>query len=357
MSCWTEFQPLEEVIVGKPYSKEALANFQDPELKGMLSKIFDETEEDCLKLCDFLKSVGVTVKRPEILFDLEKNYDQNGKYRPRVDLHKFGFSYPNQPLMPRDTVGIYGNTIVEFFTRSPGRYFENWHYQSILMDYYKEGHRWISMPQPILDESVTEYYQYEDKAALFHAANLLKCGKDIFYTQPKTRTQHGRGNIHGEEWIKRELGNEFRLNPIPAGGHADGKLALLKPGVLMCWDESHVPEKLKSWEKIIVPQTWSKLPDEFQHAVKKRWFKGFIEEYSVNWINYCDSTIFDVNCFSVSEELVIVNGYNAEIFDKLKKQNIEAYPIHLRHQHFWDGAMHCITLDTKRKGEQVDYFS
>ncbi|MGK7391742.1 MAG: hypothetical protein ACNS60_15425, partial [Candidatus Cyclobacteriaceae bacterium M2_1C_046] len=234
MTCYTEFQPLQEAIVGKAYSADMVEHFKDP-LKSMLQQIFDETEEDCLKVCDFLRGQGVTVKRPDIVFDLKTNKDENGKYRPRVDLFKFGFSYPNQPLMPRDTVGIYGNTIVEFFTRNMGRYFDNWHFRDIMMDYYREGHRWISMPQPMLNPEAQSYTDYDNNSILFHAANILKCGKDLFYTLPQALTPKGKGTLDGLEWIKRELGSEFRFNPIPAGGHADGKIALIKPGLLMCW--------------------------------------------------------------------------------------------------------------------------
>jgi hypothetical protein len=27
----------------------------------------------------------------------------------------------------------------------------------------------------------------------------------------------------------------------------------------------------------------------------------------------------------------------------------------LRHRFFWDGGWHCLTLDVKRKGGQIDY--
>jgi len=61
--------------------------------------------------------------------------------------------------------------------------------------------------------------------------------------------------------------------------------------------------------------------------------------------------------FSVSEELVITNGYNKEIYKQFNKHNIEGWPWHFRHQHFWDGAVHCLTMDTIREGGQEDYFS
>ena len=58
---WTEFQPLKEVILGKAYSSEDITaeHFPDDELRSGLKKIFDETEEDVLKVKEFLESIGV----------------------------------------------------------------------------------------------------------------------------------------------------------------------------------------------------------------------------------------------------------------------------------------------------------
>ena len=49
-------------------------------------------------------------------------------------------------------------------------------------------------------------------------------------------------------WLKKELGDEFRFNEIYTGGHADGKVALLKPGVVMTWKKRWMPDKLKNWD-------------------------------------------------------------------------------------------------------------
>ena len=40
----------------------------------------------------------------------------------------------------------------------------------------------------------------------------------------------------------------------------------------------------------------------------------------------------------------------------LKKHKMEAIHVPWRHRYFWDGGLHCITLDLVREGEQQDYF-
>lgn len=323
---FTEFQPLEEVIVGRAYPPEYVDHFEDQDLKSMLRRIFAETEEDIQKLIEFLHSLNVTVKRPEVLFDLKFNEGPNGQRKPRVNLHRFAFSFPNQPLMPRDTAGVYGTTIVEFYTKNCGRFFDNWSTYSMFLEYFKNGNDWFSMPPPLLSDKPLEYGDYNESAVLFHAANLLKCGKDIFYSQTQPNYKQGKGTLLGIEWLKRRLEGQFDFHAVPAGGHLDGKMAILKPGVVACWNPKVIPEKMKNWSVIKIPDTFGQLPEEFRNMRKQRFYKDFVEKWLSEWIGYCDETVFDVNMFSVSENLVITNGYNKEIYAEFKKHGIEAWP-------------------------------
>tara|TARA_Y100000590_G_scaffold297354_1_gene335061 strand:- start:6707 stop:7777 length:1071 start_codon:yes stop_codon:yes gene_type:complete len=351
---WTEFQPLKEVILGKGYTTDWLTKEQFPEddLRAGLKQIFEETEEDVLKVKDFLESVGVNVLRPEITFDLNKKFGQ-------IDLSKFKFQFPNHPLQPRDTAGVYGDTLVHFYTGNNGRFFENWGTYNHFIEYYKQGNNWISMPMPNFDSPTQGYEEHDDKKILYHSANILRCGKDIFYSAVHpTRGHHkGKGSNLGMEWLQRAFGDKFRYHIVNVGGHLDGKLALLRPGLLACWDKEDIPEVLKSWDVIEVPKTAWNVPDYFTKTRKKRWYQEFVSEYLTEWIGYCDETVFDVNCFSVNENLVITNGYHKETYDKFKAHGIEAWPWHWRHKHFWDGGIHCLTMDTIREGNQEDYFS
>jgi glycine amidinotransferase/scyllo-inosamine-4-phosphate amidinotransferase 1 len=357
LGCYSEFQPLKEVIVGRAYPPDYVDHFTDPDLREMLKKILYETEEDILKLIKFLEEQGARVRRPRLLFDLKFNLGPENKKRPRVDLHQFSFSFPNQPLMPRDTGGVYGSKVLEFYTKNCGRYFDNWSTYEIFHEYFLKGADWVSMPPPLLKMGETTYEDYNTSTLLFHAANILKCGKDLFYSQTQPNHASGKGTLGGIEWVKRNLETEFQLHPVDVGGHLDGKMAILKPGVVACWNKRVIPEKMRNWRIIEVPHTFGKLPESLRTARKKRFFKDFVERWLKEWIGYCDETVFDVNMFSVNEELVITNGYNKEVYRQLKENNIEGWPFHFRHQHFWDGAIHCLTLDTLREGGQEDYFS
>ncbi len=350
---FSEFQKLEEIIVGSAHPKDAFYFSNDPELKGGLETILGETEEDLGELVKLLEGMDVTVKRPKHLFELGKENRVN-----TIDLGVFDFTFPNHPLMPRDTVLILNNKIIQTYTKSENRFFENWHYYDLFLDYFERGADWISMPEPYIENNPPTYSELENQKILFHAANVIKCGRDLFFSQPSfgEYSKKGKGTEIGLEWIKRVVGPEYRLNPAPCAGHIDGKIALIKPGVLIAWDQSHIPDKLKPWHQIFV-DTGSPFPEHFNKIKKKRFYKDFVQEWLSEWIGYVDETVFDVNMLSVSEKVVITNGYNKKVFDELKKHGVEAVPWNFRHQYFWDGAIHCVTLDVRRKGECEDYFA
>lgn len=353
VSIHSEFQKLEEVIVGRAYPEGSFDFSHDNELRDGLDRILRETEEDLQTLIKIFENYGVKVRRPEVPFRLGKD----GKAE-KIDLNLFNFTFPNHPLMPRDTVLVAGHKLIQCYTKSANRYLENWSYYNLFMDYYKTGADWISMPPPFLERNPATYEEFDNNKILFHAANVLKCGRDIFYSQPSAGDwrEKGKGTDIGLTWLKRVLGQEYRIHPAPCAGHLDGKVALLKPGVLAAWNPNHVPELLKSWE-IITINSPNPFPEYFQKIKKQRFYKDFVSEWLKEWIGYVDETVFDVNMFSVSENVVITNGYNKEAFEKFKQFGIEAIPWNFRHQYFWDGAIHCVTLDIRRSGNLEDYFT
>jgi N-dimethylarginine dimethylaminohydrolase len=354
VSIYSEFQPLEEVLVGQAYPPGSFAYSQDSELRDGIDRILSETEEDLQKLVGIFESFGVKVRRPSTLFELGT---ATGKART-LDLNLFDFTFPNHPLMPRDTVLVAGNQLIQTYTKSANRYLENWAYYSLFKEYFDQGARWTSMPAPFFTEHPPTYDLFEDKKVLFHAANLLKCGKDIFFSQAGEGqwNEKGKGTSSGIKWLQQELGERYRFHAAPCAGHLDGKIALLKPGLVITWNPKHIPAALSKWD-IIQVNSPNPFPEYFQKIKKQRFYKDFVQQWLKEWIGYVDETVFDVNMFSVSEKCVITNGYNKDVFDQLKHHGVEAIPWNFRHQYFWDGAIHCVTLDIRRSGGLEDYTS
>jgi len=346
VKCYSEFQPLEEVIVGNTYAPDCFDSSDkfSKEAKDLLKRVFTETAEDLEVLVDILKKEGVIVKRPKAMQDPLAKYDMG----------EFDIEYANQPLQPRDILGFYGNKIIEAYTKDRTRYFENWCSRDILKEYYLGGAEWISMPPPQLNKKTYQDY-YKNSEILFHNANLIKCGKDIFHSQSHQKDPiKGKGTEQGLEWYKQQL-PEFRFNEVPVGGHVDGKIALIKPGLLVTWKKEWIPEKLKSWDCIIT-ESGTKFPKEFKETRKEHFYKDYIEKWLSHWIGYVDETVFDVNMLSISEDKVVCTGTDKEVFAQLEKHGVTPIYWKFRHQYFWDGGVHCLTADVRRKGEQEDYF-
>lgn len=357
VSVFSEFQPLEEMIVGRTYPPEAFELVEDIELRQMLQRIAHETEEDCQSLAQILESHGVRVRRPEILFDL---FEQ-GHHKTKLKMLKAGLwetGYPNPPLAPRDLNLALGDQILSLYSRTTNRWLESQAFATLFMEYYKQGAKWISMPPPILSDSATSYADYEGKALLYHAACFVKCGRDIFHTPPGGAVKGGRGTREGLRWIKENLNGDYRFHEVQARpGHLDGKIAFLKPGLILSWlPKEELPDILRSWDMIPL-YSKSPLPEEFQRLRGKRYYKEFVQKWLTEWIGYVDETYFDVNIISINENLVVLNGENPRLIKELKNYGIDAIPFNFRHRYFWDGGLHCLTLDIRRKGPCEDYFS
>jgi len=53
---------------------------------------------------------------------------------------------------------------------------------------------------------------------------------------------------------------------------------------------------------------------------------------------------------------VIAFSYNKQVFDALARYGITAHVVPFRHRYFWDGGIHCVTMDLHREGVQQDFF-
>jgi hypothetical protein len=128
-------------------------------------------------------------------------------------------------------------------------------------------------------------------------------------------------------------------------------------------------ETFPGWDVLFLPnQSWSVVSGflNIKYKNQGKWwlpeqedndeFTNFVETWLTNWVGYVEETVFDVNCLVLDEKHVFVNNYNQQVFDFLKKHNMEPIVIPFRHRYFWDGGLHCITLELQRQGKPQDYF-
>ena len=137
---YTEYDPLETVIVGDTYTPEQvnhlLTQYND---KTQFNKLLEETKQDLDQLADFLKQGNIEVMRP----DVYKFYDP-------ITMPEFDIQIPIAPVVPRDAMLVMGNTVIQTYTSYTDRYFDSVSYYKIFEQLFQQGHRWISEPAAML---------------------------------------------------------------------------------------------------------------------------------------------------------------------------------------------------------------
>ena len=338
---WTtnDWDPLEEIILGTargltiPSDDDSVRHFFDPPSgakhetiePATLKRVVEETEEDFNELSDLLGSAGVSVRRPEAP-------GSNLQYST-PDWESVAF----HALMPRDCLLVVGDMMIEAPMAMRSRYFEAMPFRRLLREYFDSGANWLAAPKPKLLDSTYIYQDTKsvvsDEEPLFDAANMLRCGTDIFFNVSNT------GNRRGAEWLRRALGDRFNIHEISiCTDHVGTTLHILRPGLLLANSErltpETIPEPLRGWETI-----WVDPPED----------DGFAFEWAraSPWVG--------MNVLALGPDSLIVPDNQVRLMRQLEEAGIDAIPARWRHGRTFGGGLHCCTLDIRRSGELTSY--
>jgi N-dimethylarginine dimethylaminohydrolase len=345
VSSCNEWDPLEEVIVGNPLRARfptadpstQLAEFPGRPLEQIPQGpfpdwIIEETEEDLAAFIAVLTGLGITVKRPE-------TWPHEARFST---IHWEARGYYN--YCPRDILLVIGDRIIETPNVIRSRAQETFSYRALLVDYLRSGARWFGAPKPMLLDSLFEAdparpTPRNDEPA-FDAANVLRFGQDLIYLVS------GTGNELGGQWLQSILGEEFRvhfLKDVYFGSHIDSTIAALRPGLALCnparLSHETLPGILKQWDVIYSP------PMENTGRYDADYLSRSIGS---DWI--------DMNVFSISPDLVVVDRDQTALIALLEKRGLDVIPLKLRHSKMLGGGFHCVTLDIRRRGTLQRYF-
>lgn len=392
---WNKWDPLKTVVLGDCYGADFFRDIKNSKIKSALTRIADETQEDLAYYETVLKDFGCNVLRPELdAKDTILNYiDSDGKVKGNQGV-------PRSPLQPRDTQLVIGNEL--FYTGSDhpaikktlDKYNEsNLDIKGPICESKFVGYRGQHAPNwPTYNEYISNYvagepiseftninnefqhiHSIEDKNLYFPvpAPSITVVGKDIYIS-----TKDSFDSTNFLEIPKyyldsfKKMFNNHRCNTISSGGHSDGSFHTLKDGAILSLREvQHYEDTFPGWDVCYLPdQSWDKVEGflKLKNKVDGKWwvpeqehndeFTYFVETWLRDWVGYVEETVFDVNVLMLDEHHVCVSNLNPTVVKFLKKYNIEPVHVPWRHRYFWDGGLHCITLDLYREGKQQNYF-
>ena len=341
---WCKWHPLKTVMLGRSYYPEFYRDIKNPKVKDCLVQIAEETEEDFKNYEKVLKDFGCKVIRPEL--------DINQNIMDHIDYYgtefEFNLTVPvilRPPAQPRDGQLVMGNEML--FT----------------------GQDHHAIKDKLLEHNSIDNFSIED---LVYPAR----GSDKHFDAPCVTCVGNRVYIDSKEVNEEAIQllktryPEREFIQVKIGGHSDGCFHTLKEGAILSLSRyTEHAETFPGWDVCFLPdQSWE-LVLPFINLKKRNggkwWLAGeeknndfttFVETWLKDWVGYVEESVFDVNVMMLDDKHVCVNNYNKIVFDFLEKNDIEPIIVPFRHRYFWDGGLHCVTLDLYREGEMENYF-
>jgi glycine amidinotransferase len=314
VSSHTEWDPLEEIVVGRA-ADAAL-----------------EAAHDLDDLARRLEAEGVRVRRPDAV--------EPTRAYATADWQARGVS----AAAPRDAVVVIGSELIETPLPWRGRYFDTDAYRTLFLEYFRAGAHWTAAPRPDLKDALYEApsgewlgnapaFVVNETEPVLAASDVVRCGRDLFALRSPV------SNRSGIEWLRRHLGDAFRVHEIetsrPIDARLDEILLPMAPGKILVRgdviDRAHLPAPLRSWELLPAPA-----PDAAGAA--KRRAAGLAH-----------------GVLGLDGRRVFVEASRSSLIEALRGWGFEPIPARLRTEASLGGSLRRATLDVRRSGELASY--
>lgn len=314
VSSHTEWDPLEEVVVGRA---------ADASL---------DAAHDLDDLARRLEAEGVRVRRPDAV-------DPTRAYAT-ADWQARGVS----ASAPRDAVVVIGSELIETPLPWRGRYFDTDAYRTLFLEYFRAGACWTAAPRPDLKDALYEApsgewlgsapaFVVNETEPVLAASDVVRCGRDVFALRSPA------SNRAGIEWLRRHLGDALRVHEIetsrPIDARLDEILLPLAPGKLLVRadviDGSRLPAPLRSWHRLSAPAP------EAGAATRR-------------------AAALAHGVLGLDDRRVLVEASRSSLIEALRGWGFEAIPARLRTEASVGGSLRRATLDVRRSGELASYF-
>ena len=374
INCNTGFQPLVECWLGDCYRPDFFDYIENDSVRNVLRQITEETIEDLENIREVLESYGVTVKRPKVFdfdsvynaymfgydtinkdftlnldllvkkwpqwFDGDNKEDRLKEFIDSYDMYDIPGPITCPPLFPRDEQIVINDSIYRL-TENDATQFAN---------------------EPLFDELKSYKGNIIDNLPFSNnndAPSIVRLGDTIILDGLP---------IDVYKYFKKQL-KDYTIITAFNDGHSDGIYNPIKPGVWISNGEALDFKKyFSNWDVYYLPDAqWSDMSPflEVRDKVTGKWWVpgeehndeliGFVDSWFSEWVGFCEETVWDVNVLVINPETVICSQENKDLFKWFKLHNIEPIVTPFRHRFFWDGGIHCLTLDICRDGGIESY--
>ena len=313
---------LEEVWLGDVYPASWYDHL-DSQVRDVFHQLTEITKHDLNKIHHILESLGVVVRRPK--------YDSMNLF---VD-HNERLIKPQ--ICPRDHFVVIGNSLIG----------HTWHFDA-----------W----RHIVDEYVSnsQCSIINSNNPCINGANVVRVGRDIIIDRDVFDYTYS-----GEF-------PEYRVQVVDNGGHMDGCFAILKPGLILANHYYQDYDRtFPGWEIIYLdnptyhaaPSTGYQQPypvcnGKFWDTTvgTNRMFNQHVVQHALDWVGNYTETYFELNCLVIDEHNVVMLSESPKLAERLEKEGITVHWVPFRARSFWDGGIHCLTVDIRRQSVIEDFF-
>jgi hypothetical protein len=318
---------LEEVWLGDVYPA-AWYEHLAPEVRDVFQQITEITQQDLKTIQTTLESMAVQVRRP-MYESIEQYIDPNTGHLAKPQ------------ITPRDYHLTLGQSLLVSCEKI---YTQPW--QGVIDEYNQD----------------TQCKVIVNPNWWFIGANTVRMGRDVIVDYV---------NLSTDENVKIDLKPllNHRVTFVNNGGHMDGCFAVLKPGLLLTNEYyAMYDETFPGWQRIHLNHptycTHGRSNDQPSYNGKfwrttgptNNTFNQYIIDYAMDWVGCYTETYFELNCLVVNEQNVIMLAENEILAKELESHGITVHWVPFRSRTFWDGGVHCLTLDIRRQGQLKDYF-
>jgi len=380
-SSYNSYDPLKAVLIGSAYPVDFFADHPDTKVADALCKVNDETREDLDNMQKMFEERGIKVHR------MTDQCVGDGKTWTSVkEIMDYRGWIPRPIMAPRDEYMVLGKNLIACTPKSC-RYMpeEFYDYEDVLTPSRKYKVPWGWSDEHDDTESNPWWFGHfgnnniRDVEARITGPSVVRTGRDLLVDV--ARSIPDSAFTFATKWIQKYnevFGENFRAHRCEFGRHSDGLMNILRPGLVISsagmenyeltypgWDVAYIKKPHNEYIRKFTELKFNARTELDGLRMMKYWVVGeegnqalhdFIDLWFNENVGHCFETNFDVNVLSLDHNTVVSSGKNSEAEAELKRFGIETIVAPVRHRWFWDGGLHCCTVDLVREGDCVDYF-